>query len=334
MISHRFLVRLIYITLIIICGVATATLVILLESKRQAFEVSYTSITVASSSSPFPISVNPETETISVIEEVELLNGSDTIETVARDDATWLDRIFALFSNEAWYQNLAAPISRVVVIWPGERKEEVAKSIGEVLRWDAAEREEFIRLVTTAEPVLPEGTFYPDQYIAHRNATPHDVATMINTQFRNQILTRYTPAVESQIPLENALTIASLLEREASDFENMREISGVIWNRLFIDMPLQLDATLQYARGSQPSEPNWWPVPRPRDKFIESAFNTYANPGLPPAPIANPSAAAVLAALNPLPTDCLFYFHGPDQDYYCSDTYEEHVKKLHLAYSL
>jgi UPF0755 protein len=93
-------------------------------------------------------------------------------------------------------------------------------------------------------------------------------------------------------------------------------------------MPLQLDATLQYVRGSNPYEARWWPVPRPRDKFLDSPFNTYKNTGLPPAPIANPSAEAVLAALNPRSTDCLFYFHADDGAYYCSKTYDEHVRKL------
>ena len=83
-------------------------------------------------------------------------------------------------------------------------------------------------------------------------------------------MSRYTDEIKLQVPLENALVIASLLEREAHDFTDMRYISGVIWNRLFIDMPLQLDATLQYARGSRTSESRWWPKIVPRDKFIES----------------------------------------------------------------
>jgi cell division protein YceG involved in septum cleavage len=334
MINHRFLVRLIYSTVVFLCILATVALVIVVESKQYVFEHIKTPTLVNTEDVPFPVSVDPQSRTIKEIDQVVLLEGADAVETAEQTDATWLDRVFALFADQNWYQNLATPISRVVVIWPGERKEEAAKNIGDVLRWDATERAEFISLVTTTEPIIPEGTFYPDRYVAHRNATPQEVATMINTTFKEQVLTRYTPEVESVVPLADALTIASLLEREASDFENMREVAGVIWNRLFIDMPLQLDATLQYARGSRPTEPDWWPVPQPRDKFIESAYNTYANQGLPPAPIANPSSAAVLAALNPIPTDCLFYFHGPEQDYYCSVTYDEHVRKLRIAYNI
>jgi UPF0755 protein len=138
--------------------------------------------------------------------------------------------------------------------------------------------------------------------------------------------------VESQVPISDALVIASLLEREAYDFADMRYISGVIWNRLFINMPLQLDATLQYVRGSQPYETKWWPRVVPADKFIASPFNTYEEIGLPPYPIANPSLEAVVAALNPRQTDCYFYFHDQDGNFYCTPDYEAHVALLKEIY--
>lgn len=334
MVSHRTLIRLIYLSLLLLVIASTSALVLLAKSKQLVFEDAVTAPPERATTSiaPFPVSVDPARGEILPTE----LTGDLSSEEIAlrSTQETWWQRLFAALVNRTWYQNLAAPVSRVIVIWPGERKEEAAQNIGGVLRWDSAERARFIELITTADPVLPEGTFYPDQYVTHRHATPEEIATLIQDTFTREVLTRYTPEVEALVPLADALTIASLLEREASDFENMREISGVIWNRLFIDMPLQLDATLQYARGSRPYEPEWWPVPRPRDKFIESPYNTYANPGLPPSPIANPSAAAVVAALNPIPTDCLYYFHGPDQAYYCSETYEEHNRKLRTAYNL
>ena len=96
-------------------------------------------------------------------------------------------------------------------------------------------------------------------------------------------------------------------------------------------MRLQIDATLQYAKGSKPSEP-WWPGVRPADKFIASVYNTYENSGLPPAPIANPSLDAILAALNPTKTDCMYYFHDRQAEFHCSPTYEEHVELLKQYY--
>lgn len=326
------IIRGLYVLVLISCVLATAGIAALLESKKVAFNTvaepkPVTEVPVE----PFPVSVDPETQTI---RDVDLLN-NQAVETLAKNDGqadTFAEKVIAFFYRKEWYQNLASPVSRVVVIWPGERKEEVVEYTGDVMRWNAAERAEFAKLVTASDPALSEGKFYPGQYVAHREATPADVATLINEKFEADVLSRYTPEVAAKVPLEDALTIASLLEREASDFENMREISGVIWNRLFIDMPLQLDATLQYAKADAPGEKNWWPVPKPADKYLKSPYNTYANAGLPPGPIANPSAAAVFAALNPHPTDCLFYFHDRHEGYHCSLTYEEHVRKLKIHY--
>lgn len=173
--------------------------------------------------------------------------------------------------------------------------------------------------------------FSPGKYVVTVDIAPEQMASLVNQRFKEQILARYTPNIEASVPLSEALTIASLLEREAYDFTDMREISGVIWNRLFADMNLQLDASLQYVKGSRPYGP-WWPQVRPADKFLDSPFNTYQHPGLPPEPIASPSPEAVLASLNPRNTDCFFYFHDTDGGFHCSESYEEHVDRLQNMY--
>ena len=311
---------------------ATAGISILLQSKQSVFEKITQKTESIVETSPFPVSVDPKTQTMTTVD----LLGNHESETLAQqsnsDQSNWKNAIVAFFSQKEWYQNLASPVGRIVVIWSGQRKEEVTQNIGDILRWDTKQRKEFIELITQAEPVLAEGKFYPGEYVVHKGATPKEVATLIEEKFNEDILFRYTDEVATQVPLEDALVIASLLEREASDFKNMREVSGVIWNRLFIDMPLQLDATLQYVRGGKNNEKEWWPVPQSADKFLKSPFNTYANKGLPPSAIANPSAAAVLAALNPIASECIYYFHAEDGSYHCSKTYEEHVTKLKARY--
>ncbi|MEN9920142.1 MAG: hypothetical protein RL538_35 [Candidatus Parcubacteria bacterium] len=328
---RKILIRGLYGMVLILCVATTAGISLLLESKQFVFDQSIPDEKTATviDTSPFPVSVDPVSKTIA---DVDLLQNQPQ-ENLAYSNTnrdSWKAKVAAFFSKREWYQNLASPVSRIIVIWPGERKEEVVKNVGDILRWSTEERAEFAKRIETSEPSLSEGKFYPGQYVAHRGATPEEVALMIEEKFDTDILNRYTTDVADKVPLEDALVIASLLEREAHDFENMREISGVIWNRLFIAMPLQLDATLQYAKGA--SGKNWWPTPRPADKYIKSPYNTYMNEGLPPGPIANPSAAAVIAALNPLPTDCLFYFHDRKGGYYCSETYEEHVAKLKQVY--
>lgn len=283
---------------------------------------------------PFPVSVDPENKSIE--EDPNLDNF-----IASSGQAHWylpslvpsgkLARFLARITSSSWYQ-LAIPGGRLLVIFPGERKEEVAKNFGDILGWSREERNRFIALVTDEEPAFSEGKFYPERYLVAVDASPDDVATLVNDRFEAEVVARYKNGAEDKLPLEDALVIASLLEREAYDFTDMREISGVIWNRLFIDMPLQLDATLQYAKGSRPDVTSWWPVPTPADKYITSPYNTYKNKGLPPTAISNPSLEAIVAALNPVNTECLFYFHDSSSKFYCSATYEEHVANLRAVY--
>ena len=244
----------------------------------------------------------------------------------------WFDRLLAKLSESSIYQQLASPRSRILVIYPGERKEEVVKNFGDILRWNKEQRKTFSEQVTKSEPLLEDGKFFPGRYVVDTKITPEATAELVNTRFVSEILNKYNDTVANKVPLQDALTIASLLEREAYDFTDMRQISGVIWNRLFVDMPLQIDASLQYVRGSKATESKWWPTPRPADKFLKSPYNTYKNTGLPPTPIANPSVEAVVAALNPEITSCMFYFHDTEGGFHCTDTYEEHVTELKKIY--
>ena len=134
------------------------------------------------------------------------------------------------------------------------------------------------------------------------------------------------------VPLSDALTVASLIQREANT-NDMRIVSGIIWKRLFNNMKLQIDATVQYAKANRAkTSSNWWPQVIPGDSSIKSPYNTYLHEGLPPTPIANPSVAAVLAALNPIDTPCLFYFHDKKGQIHCTETYAEHTALLKKYY--
>jgi uncharacterized YceG family protein len=125
-----------------------------------------------------------------------------------------------------------------------------------------------------------------------------------------------------------ALKIASIIQREAAGKEDMRLISGIIWNRIFSGMKLQIDATLQYAKGSE--EDGWWKQVASEDKKIESLYNTYRYKGLPPGAIANPGPDAIKAAFYPQKTDCLFYLHDKNRKIHCTKTYEEHKKNIEI----
>lgn len=278
---------------------------------------------------PFPIGVDPIRQEISEVENVEAYVESEfALPDPEIIKTSWLERTIRILVQLPLYQHVASLQERVLVIWPGDRYEQVVDHFGDILSWNTEERTRFQTLVQTNVEGIDEGMFYPGKYRLPKDATPEAAAALVNERFDREIRARYNEQIASRVRLQDALIIASLLEREADSFAHMREISGVIWNRLFIDMELQLDATLQYAKGSSPHVTSWWPPVRPEDKFIESPFNTYANEGLPPAPISNASMMAVLAALNPKKTDCLFYFHTANDTLYCSPTYEAHRDKL------
>lgn len=282
---------------------------------------------------PFPVSVDPARKLITENTSVDaLLNegASPTLSAaagVASNAVTWLA---SLVASLPLYQNLAGADVQFVTLQPGYREEEVASTFASALGWSPHQRQIFVTSLKSTPPTLSEGEFVPGTYEIHGAMSPLDVQNLLNDRFTNEILNRYSTSTAEQVPLGDALTIASLIERETGGTDDMRMISGIIWNRLFKGMNLQIDATLQYAKA--PTTKSWWPAVRPADKYIKSAYNTYAHVGLPPGPIASPSIAAVIAALNPKQTDCIFYFHDKLGNFHCSATYAEHVTMLKKYY--
>ena len=322
---HTKIVRIAYSIVAVILIVVTVSYVLILKMQEDAL----TALNMQSTPTPFPVGVDPEQKLIT--ENPVIDSYFETKSDRAAAHVSFLSHITAKLAQFGLYQNLASPISRILVIEPGERREQVVKDFGDILHWSNEERSTFLTLVASATPSISEGKYFPGHYVVSKDATPKDIASVIEKRFNDEVLDRYTSDVSSVVPLNDALVIASLLEREAYDFEDMRNVAGVIWNRLFIGMRLQIDATLQYAKGSKPYE-KWWPKVSPSDKFISSAFNTYQHEGLPPAPISNPSVAALLAALNPVKSECMYYFHDKNGIFHCSKTYKEHVALLKKYY--
>jgi UPF0755 protein len=283
---------------------------------------------------PFPVTVDPINETISEDPAVDALFGetSQALEagaSLATSGITWLANLVASLPG---YSQIAGSDIVFIDIKSGYREEEVARAFGLALGWTSAEQTAFLKQVHTTSPELSEGQFVPGTYMVSSAASASYVQELLADRYERDIASRYSPEAERVLPLADALTIASLLQRETRDPSEMRLISGIIWNRLWMGMNLQIDATLQYAKASNGGTKSWWPVPRPADKYIKSPYNTYQNEGLPPAPISNPSTEAILAALNPKKTDCIFYFHDSRGKMFCSPDYEGHVRMLKKSY--
>lgn len=218
------------------------------------------------------------------------------------------------------------PYMKWVSIPEGLRKEEIADLLAKQLSWDEEERQRFLNPPPSVRLPQSEGYYFPDTYLIPLNESGDKVAERMLDRFNEKFQPLYIPFVEANVKHTTAVKLASILEREAAGEKDIRLIAGILWNRLEQGMKLDIDATIQYAKGS--SENGWWPRLKSSDKFIESPFNTYQNKGLPPEPISNPGIMALEAVLNPEKTDCIFYLHDKNRKIYCSKTYAQHLANI------
>lgn len=231
----------------------------------------------------------------------------------------------ALLTKLSFYVNLANPSMRIVKVQEGWRKEEVAEVVASKLDWNVAQKEDFIN---SANNVSVEGHYFPKTYLIYKDDSPSVVTATMVDEFDQQVSKVKKPKSKQIVNDDTALTIASIIQREAGGKNDMALISGIIWNRIFNGMKLQIDATLQYAKGNEAD--GWWAHVNSEDKKIKSSYNTYLHEGLPPGAIANPGIDAISAAYNPQKTSCLFYLHDKNRKIHCAKTYEEHKKNIDI----
>ncbi len=217
------------------------------------------------------------------------------------------------------------PYMKWIVIPEGLRKEEVRDILGDQLKWGDVQKKEWMDSASKNLDYF-EGVYFPDTYLIPIAETPSEIAKRFQTKFQEVFAAYAKEALRQNIKWTTVVTIASLIQREAARKDDMSMIAGVIWNRLLKGMNLQIDATVQYARGK--TEKGWWAPIAPEDKKIDSPYNTYMYKGLPPHPIASPGLFAIEAALHPVKTDCLYYLHDARKQIHCSKTYKEHRENI------
>lgn len=165
-----------------------------------------------------------------------------------------------------------------------------------------------------------EGYLFPDSYLIPDYYDVNDVSTLIKKNFDNK--TAYLNIDKNN--MTHIITLASLLEREAKSRTDKKMVAGIINNRLKIGMPLQLDATVQYARDTQNTPAKYWLSVSKDDLRINSPFNTYATNGLPPSPICNPGLDSIIAASSPTPNDYLYYISDNSGQMHYANTLDQH----------
>ena len=173
-----------------------------------------------------------------------------------------------------------------------------------------------------------EGLTWPDTYAIGANETEGDILQKIVNQFDQEADTlgvSTSGANNGGLSPYQAIVSASLIEAEAGTKEDAPLISSVIVNRLKDGMPLQIDATLCFAKGGCP------PVPTDADRKLDSPYNTYKVQGLTPTPIKTVSAVALAAALNPAPTPYKYYVSDSNGKTYYATTLQEHERNVAKA---
>lgn len=172
-----------------------------------------------------------------------------------------------------------------------------------------------------------EGYLFPDTYFFLPTANEEVVIRTMQSNFDLQIA-KIQPQIDAfGKPLNDVLTMASLLEKEARIPKDRQKIAGVLWRRISIGMALQVDAAFLYILGRTTFDLT------KSDLRVDSPYNTYKYKGLPPGPIDNPGIDAIKAALTPIDTGALFYLADNNGVTHFSKTYSQHLqyKALYLG---
>ncbi len=173
-----------------------------------------------------------------------------------------------------------------------------------------------------------EGFMFPDTYQLPPDITAVALRDTLLRTFRERVGDSLRGAALSQdLTLHQAVTLASIVEREAVWRDEHALIASVYRNRLAINMPLEADPTVQY--GIQGERGSWWPQITQADyRDVESAYNTYLHPGLPPGPIASPGLSAIQAAVYPEESDYFYFRAACDNSHYhnFAVTFDQHLQ--------
>ncbi len=170
-----------------------------------------------------------------------------------------------------------------------------------------------------------EGYLFPDTYEIYINIKEEDIIIKMLDRFKEKFKDEYYQRIqELGMTLDEIITLASIIEREVMLDSERSIVSSVFYNRLKDKTYPYLEscATVQYILGERK------PVLTLKDTKIDSPYNTYKFPGLPPGPIASPGEESIKAALYPDKTDYMFFSSNGDGSHTFSKTYEDHLKTL------
>ena len=166
-----------------------------------------------------------------------------------------------------------------------------------------------------------EGYLFPDTYFVPPMITPEMLIQEMNSNFQQKI--NSVPQIKTfGEPLSSVVIVASMLEDEARTTTDRQIVAGILWKRLLLGMPLDVDSTIAYVTGKSLDELTV------SDLKINSPYNTYLHAGLPPSPIDNPGLDSLTAAVTPATTTYLYYLTGKDGLMHYAATLDEQQKNV------
>jgi UPF0755 protein len=195
----------------------------------------------------------------------------------------------------------------------------------EAVRHDARELSDADLMTRLGSPGVPaEGHFFPDTYLFAKGESDLKILGRAHRAMQKHLQAAWESRGEAPVKTaQEALVLASIIEKETGDARERPLIAGVFANRLRIGMRLQTDPTVIYGMGAR-----FTGNLRRRDLTEDTPFNTYTREGLPPHPIANPGRAALLAAVNPARTDALYFVSRGDGTHVFSRSLDDHNRAV------
>jgi len=209
-------------------------------------------------------------------------------------------------------------ISPVEITFPeGFTVEEIADNL--VSNFEDFDKGKFLELAKNKE-----GFLFPDTYKFLPNVGPRKVIFDMEANFDKKIGNLRPEILRSNRTTKEIIIMASLLEEEARTRETREIISGILWKRIEIGMPLQVDAVFPYIIGKNTFELTL------EDLEFDSPYNTYKYAGLPPGPISNPGLNSIESALRPVESDYLFYLSDKSGKMHYAEDFEGHKRNKAL----
>lgn len=178
---------------------------------------------------------------------------------------------------------------------------------------------EVSELVGVVLPKSEEGFLFPDTYYFLPGSPQDMIVERMHARYEEVVAPLRPQIAASGHSEKEIVTMASILEKEARLPETRRMVAGILWKRIELGMPLQVDAVFGYIKNTDTYHPTL------DDLKIDSPYNTYLHRGLPPGPINNPGEDAIRAALEPTKSPYLYYLTGKDGTMHYAKTFDEHV---------